>query len=206
MSTNQMHGKKFEDIIKSSFPGASDSFRRNTNKWDIESYFDKERQLATSVKTSKTIIIGLSDARSFMLINEPFRILVGIYIQERDVKKFIQIREYYITPEILAYIKGDLTYEDVEAYHNEIKTRAGKEGQILAREIVAKWKFYLQYKNFLLILNPKIDSKNQRRLQCSLNLSNIERLQDIEFYVYTREYRDIIIPISIKSSEREFNS
>lgn len=67
MTNNQLHGKRFEDFIKGCglFPGSSDSGRSVTAGFDIEAKFDKIRGLPTSVKSSGSDGIGLSDARRF---------------------------------------------------------------------------------------------------------------------------------------------
>lgn len=205
MSNSQIHGKKFEDILKCEFSGASDNERANTSKWDIEARFDKSKNISTSIKASGSLIVGMSDARNFFKIEEDFRLLVGIYTQRGFCKNFEEIREYFITKDIFNSIRGDLTLRDIELFHNAIKTKPGKEGQKVARQISNDFKLKFIDKKTKLILNPKIDSKSQRRLQCSLNLKTIESIDNIEFYVYTESFRDLMLPISIKSSKREFN-
>ena len=41
-SYNQKHGKTFEDLFKSAYPGSSDNKRSNTADFDIEGKFNKE--------------------------------------------------------------------------------------------------------------------------------------------------------------------
>lgn len=77
MSKNQLHGKTYEDHLKSVFPGSSDHERSAGSAWDIEKQYDKILKLPTSIKTSKSKIIELADARKIWLLNEPYRLLVG---------------------------------------------------------------------------------------------------------------------------------
>lgn len=59
----------------------------------------------------------------------------------------------------------------------------------------------MKSKSSFIILNPKIDSKKQRRLQCSVNLevlkSHIKNYKE-----YIDFYKEIQIDIKIKSSKR----
>lgn len=211
--SNQLHGKIFEDIIKSAFSGSSDRSRETTSKWDIESIYDKDRLLATSVKSCKSktkleknirdnITIFLSDARRFWDINEPFRLLVGLYNQQKGVKVFFEIREYIITREIHKILIGDISKEEVIDFHNKIKTKKGKEGSIEAREFAKNYKDKFKKKSNLVYLNPKIDSKSQRRLQCSIQSNKLESIKNLEFKIYNDEFKDLVLPIQIKSEKR----
>ena len=214
MTSNQLHGKKFEDIIKSSFMGASDNERLVSAKWDIEHKFDKEKGLPSnikvvSVKLGGVISIGMADARKFMGINEDFRLIVGLYKQEGIEKRFYEIREYIITKADLGKIKGDLVIGDVEFFHNELKTRFKNGVRYTGKE---KEKIYLSIKEHIklkekksnLHLNPKVDSKNQRRLQCSLLMNELDEIVQ-EKYVYVDYYRGLKINFCLLSPKREFN-
>ena len=55
-------------------------------------------------------------------------------------------------------------------------------------------------------LNPKIDSKSQRRLQCSISLDKlIPNINKYNFYDKDDFYRDISVYWTIKHSERLFS-
>jgi hypothetical protein len=108
MTNNQLHGKKFEDLIKGCglFPGASDQSRSSTVGIDIEAKFDRSHGLPTSIKTTGSGIVTLSDARRFWAIDYPFRMLVGTYRQVSERKLFSIVHEFLILPTDLEILRG----------------------------------------------------------------------------------------------------
>lgn len=201
--SNQLHGKKFEDILKPCFPGACDHERDIHSAWDIEKEFDREDRLPTSIKAKKTDanIVEMADARKFFSIDETFRLLITRYNQIANRKVFWCIEEFIINKEQLSILKGDLTYENINYFHNQLLTYGNgkhKEGRIWAKT----YKKILPYNEYV-ILNPKIDSKLQRRLQCSLKIDKLKNI--ITPIIYEEEYRELCLPISIISEKRKFN-
>ena len=208
MSINQMHGKNFEDMIKSTFRGSADSGRRNTSPFDIEGVFDKELHLNTSIKTTKLSlrnaeVFSMSDARRIFSLNEDFRMLIGLYEQRDQRKTFVKVLEYIVKKEDLEKLRGEVTLEMVEKFHEKLKSfpeGKHKEARIYHKKENAKMK-----DKTLITLNPKIDSKNQRRLQCSFKRKVLESILPPEqIKVYDEEYKDLLLPITIKSGQREF--
>ena len=211
MASNQLHGKKFEDLIKSVFPGSSDKQRKNTSIFDIENFYDKEKKLNTSIKTKKknknsNEIFELADVRRIFSINEDYRMIVGLYEQKGDRKTFIEIIEYIIKKEDLKKLKSLLSYSEVETFHNTICSfKPGKNGQKEGRLFCINNKSKLQEKT-LITLNPKIDSKSQRRLQCSIKRKILENIiPESQRFVHSDFYKDLVLPITIISEKRKFN-
>lgn len=205
MSTNQLHGKSFENCIKGSFGSASDGGRKSNSHWDIEAIFDKKFKLPTSVKTSKNKIIGLSDARRFWTTDEDCRILIGFYKQIKNVKCFYKLCDVHLTKNERKKLLGNISYNEVELFHNKIKSY--KLGQHHAARLFAKKYNENNFKGKSIIkLNPKIDSKSQRRLQCSISLDDL-----ISFTKYNKIYNEgefyngVSFEFKIQSSKREFN-
>ena len=201
--SNQLHGKIFEDFIKPLFPGSADHSRSPSSLFDIEGNFDKQNNLPTNIK-SKNInskIIEMADARKFMSINEPFRLLILYYKQEKNSKNLTKIDEYILNENNISIIKGDLLLDDVDIFHN-LLLEFPYGSHIEARDFAKKYKQNLKQKNTYLKLNPKIDSKNQRRLQCSLNINDLNSL--IIPSSYNDEYNGLYLPLRIKSGIREF--
>lgn len=210
MATNQLHGKNFEDMIKSLFRGSSDQKREMTSKFDIESRFDKILNLNTSIKTTKrsnkkSEVFSLSDARRIFSIDEDFRMLIGLYDQSGGRKKFTTILEYVVRKEDLDKLKGDVSFEEVEEFHNGLRSfPEGKHKE--ARAYHKKVKPSLQSK-CTIRLDPKVDSGKQRRLQCSIRRKDLESvLKPEQIIIHEEEYKDLLLPIIIKSGEREFKS
>ncbi|MDI9357294.1 MAG: hypothetical protein QM536_09755 [Chitinophagaceae bacterium] len=150
MSKNQLHGKKYEDHIKSAFSGSSDSERSPQSNWDIEKKYDKEFGFPTSIKTTKNNIVGLSDTRSFWSINESFRMLVGCYKQTNAVKEFFILYEFIISAEEHKFLLRELSYNEIEKFHNHLLTfKKGKheEARIFAENEIKKFIYHIKSKN-----------------------------------------------------------
>ncbi len=210
MTRNQLHGKKFEDIIKGCglFPGSSDSARGPTASFDVEPKFDRKYNLPTSIKTTGGDGIGLSDARRFWAIAESFRMLVGCYTQNEKTKTFVSVHEFIITPEIMTFIRGDVTHQMVWEYHNGLLLNNFPEGEHgAARQWAQQQSIKLSAFKSDITLNPKIDSKSQRRLQCSVSARTlIDRCSPSQkHFEHAAHIGDVVLPFSLISGEREFN-
>jgi predicted RNA methylase len=205
-SNSQMHGKAFENMLKAVF-NASDTKRLSTSKFDIEAKFNKDTNSPISIKTMKaeTKSICMSDARRFFEETDSFTMIVGLYFQKDKRKVFEEIREYYISVENLQKIKGEVTLEDVELFHEQLKKF--EYGRHIEARYFAKSKLKeLKNKHSLIILNPKIDSKFQRRLQCSLPIDKLEKVIGKEnIKIHKESFGFLTLPIVIFSEERKVN-
>lgn len=187
MAERQVHGLNFENWIRTTFTNNAHAGSM-TEKWDIENpswntkaakYVSAFRALPVSIKTCKYgTSINFGDAlRQFKNTND-FLLIVGFWIRSGNKKKFVSVKAVSIaskswrqlfaqvvTPEELK--KDRLSTEQIERkikkLDSTIKNTANyKEARIKAQE---EKKALPQME---IVLNPKIDSKNQRRLQCSL--------------------------------------
>ena len=202
MATNQLHGKAFEKLIlQYKFPACPTNLKSNL-KFDVPKEYDKELGLNTAIKVSCNNIIGLSDARSFWLIDEDVRFVIGLYQQLKNYKRFIKIYEVIISPENIKKLQGDIGFKEIESFHNKLLS-FGRGRHDKARDYAKKVKKELQAKS-LIVLNPKIDSKIQRRLQCSVSLELLlqHAVSAEEFLV---NYAGLAMPFKIKSTLRTFN-
>jgi hypothetical protein len=201
---NQLHGKTIEDMIKSAFQGSADCSRSLSSRFDIEAIFDKERHLSTSIKTSKKGNIELADARRFFENTNEFRLLICRYEQKGLKKIFNEIHEVFIDKKILDYLKGQMPYEVVVDFHEKLKSfPVGK--HVEARIFAKEHKEVLQntYSSNI-ILNPKIDSERQRRLQCSMNINHLYSAFPDCYTVHKDNYKVLCLPLSIFSESRKF--
>jgi hypothetical protein len=205
MSKNQSHGIQIEKLIKNEFelmPGKVSYFSKSNQDWDLDSNFDDELNLPTSIKTSKleSDIIYLSDARRFFSLTESFRLLLCPYIQADENKVFQKLYEYIINIDILNRLYGELSYTDIEVFHNLIQISNIKDATV-AHVFSKKYKQEnISNKKSYITINPKIDSKDQRRVQCSIKISTLNKFITPNIY---EKYKNLIFPITILSSERE---
>lgn len=202
--SNQLHGKTFEDMIKACYPGSSDGGRTNTAAIDIESKFDAILHLPTIIKTTKSNVVGLSDAQRFWNINRPYRLLVGQYTQCGNSKKFNIIYEFMVSIPDHQKLISNISIDVVISLSKQIKTYRIGEHAIAQREMHDLISPLNEHS--LITLNPKIDSKSQRRLQCSTTISRLISAGIIPTVYKEGEcYRTLVVGFSIKSPTRVFN-
>lgn len=211
MTRNQLHGKKFEDFIKACglFPGASDSARSVNAGFDIEARFDRLLGLPTSIKASGNDSAALSDARRFFALDEPFRMIVGRYDQVERQKVFARVYEFILTPDALSALRGALTLHDVTEFHHGLLIDRFPHGHHQeARGWAKARKAELAHLPTRIVMNPKIDSKAQRRLQCSVPIAALIEICDKagNYRLHEDSIGDFALPVVQNSARREFRS
>lgn len=194
----QKHGFTFEKWIKEVL-GVDKLDSKYTQKWDIPG------KIPISVKfIGKTNALELSSAVRFWENNKPFLLIVGRWEQVGNVKKIISIDELMFDKKILTRLKGSLKLEELKEFNKKIVSfPSGKRGQEEAITYAKKWKEENSHRIGLITITHKIDSKNQRRLQCNINYQNYLELfsqpsGDITF-------RDQSFNGTINSPKRVFN-
>jgi len=201
-----MHGVVWEDVIKATrfFTGASNRTRSNTSIFDIESEFDRRGRLPTNIKSTKTATICLADARRFVSIECGYRMVVGCYTQEATTKSFTHVYEFIMTKEGHKALIGALTPDFVECFHNiiSVKSLPNYADARLIASCINKVSFLTDLTD--LSLNPKIDSKSQRRLQCSVSIDTMKKHST--WNEFREDYADLVLPFKIKSLARSSES
>ncbi len=167
----QNHGVVFERWIRDTF---FDGYTPEsyTQKWDIPASANKKfGGIAVNPKAIKYKgAVDMGDALRQFDIDEPFWLVVGYWQQEGDNKRFVNVVAQRIEPADWRKLWGDLERADLERLDKIIKeTPDYREARKLAQQIKSEPKF----KSSIITLNPKIDSKSQRRLQCSLSWSKM---------------------------------
>lgn len=209
-SNNQRHGKVFENLIKAANGiftlAAADRQRAPNERFDIAADDDIKFGLPTSIKSTGGNTIALSDARLFWQSFDfsPYRLLVGTYRQEGRIKVFETIHEMILRDKYRTDLLGGISESKINEFHDTLQSfPAGPEGQSRASMWAQERKQALKPDVGLVTLNPKIDSKNQRRLQCSIRLTElIETLDDDDHTLHTEDFGSLILPIRISSGKR----
>ena len=197
----QVHGNVFEDIIIREFTGISKKEYDKLKPNGYTSSFDLVKGIITkfnySIKTTGKMTVECADILKRME-EKDYKLIVGCYNQRGENKIFHTQYEFFITSDDSLKLWGDMTYEQIEQFVNFVKAiPPGKEGQkntLKERNILKK---QIQCKNSLMKINPKVDSKNQRRVQCSFKLDKM-LLSGIP---YIKKDINIII----QSKKRTFN-
>ena len=177
----QSHGFSFEEWVRNEFfDGYTGSYMQ---KWDIapshnrsESVPAEFRHLPVSIKTAKLgAPIGLGDALRQRKIDHSFLMIVGFWRQKTPREKWITEIDFTIfTPESWEQLWGGLDLDPLEEIDQMVKNRA--EHYSVVRKKAKAWKAQPNVRSSPIVINPKIDSKTQRRVQCSLPASAFWRL------------------------------
>jgi len=125
-------------------------------------------------------------------------LVVGVYEQVGDNKVFHTEYTFYIKPEHEQKLWGRMNYNQLAEYVDYIKNiPAGKEAQQETKTERTVLKNCVTDKKALFKIHPKVDSKKQRRVQCSLN---IKELLKADVPCYQRVIRE-----TVYSPSRQFN-
>ncbi len=173
MPETQKHGFDFENWIKDTF--FAKSHIKYTEKWDVPIELNisnaipsEFQRLPVSIKTCKFGgSIGFGDAVRQFENDEDFLLIVGFWQQDGGNKNFISVVAAKVTAEQWHKLFETLIEnDDVRKLDALIKDRSKDYWEV--RKQAKEAKKSDRVKSAMMVLNPKIDSKNQRRLQCSL--------------------------------------
>ncbi|MCY4049827.1 MAG: hypothetical protein OXF24_09595 [Hyphomicrobiales bacterium] len=169
----QRHGFTFEEWVSDVFfDGYNGKYMQ---KWDIPAEHNQStllppelRSLPVSVKLIKYgSSIALGDVLRQRTIDTDFLIIVGFWRQTSPTEKnIVEIAAMKFLRGDWQALWSDLTLEGLQEIDRHIKNPNLHYSQ--ARADAKQWKLRPEMKRCRLIINPKIDSKTQRRVQCSL--------------------------------------
>jgi len=170
---SQNHGFMFEEQVKNRINEFLELMKdiKYTNKWDIPPVSVKSFQFERNR-------IEFGSIENMFKIEESFFLVLIGYEQIKNIKKVVFSDIVYIKQEDLIKLKGLLSLEDIKKL-NEVLTSYKKGDHASAQE----W-----YKSILDIyqaktkfqINFKVDSKTQRRIQCSLKLDQMYEMIKVE--------------------------
>jgi hypothetical protein len=168
----QRHGLVFEQWVRETF---FDGYRppNYTQKWDIPAAANTRfGGVPVNPKAAKYgTPVDLGDALRQFAIDEPFFLVVGFWRQEGDAKRFVNIVAPRIDPAQWRKLWGNVTLADLQRLEAVIKDKSLSPEA--ARAAALKIKNAPPFTTAVIIVNPKIDSKTQRRLQCSLRFDDV---------------------------------
>ena len=198
----QSHGNDYEDFVIKRITGLSkgeyDKLKGNggyTSSMDIVKGLlsDKDR----SVKTAKGNKVDCGDILRRMRETE-YEIVVGQYRQDGGNKIVHTEYVFNIKPEDYTKLWGNMKYELVEEFDQYVKSiPKTREGQQSTKAERTERKNKIACKDALMVIHPKVDSKSQRRVQCSFKID--------QMIASGIEYTKIPMNYTIKSSKRTFN-
>lgn len=145
-----------------------------TAKHDLPAAKNTLDHVDVSIKTSKGKSVDMGDVVRFYssiadLPNNRFlNLTVLFYDQVGDQKELREMVEVKLERRDLAILFGSLTLEEIQGYVAWVRAiPAGKDAQSAANEELHGRKDDINSRSGVVKLRPKVDSKNQRRVQCS---------------------------------------
>lgn len=175
----QGHGLVFEHWIADTF---FDGYRPDgyTQKWDVPAEANRLPDpaltgLPVNPKAAKFgAPVGLGDALRQYDIDQPFLLVLGYWEQTAPTeKRFVKILAPRVEPTAWRALWGPVTRADLERLDAVVKDRSLTPAE--ARRRAKELKSRPPFTECVFVLNPKIDSKGQRRLQCSLRYEDLRQ-------------------------------
>ncbi len=168
----QRHGLLFERWICDTF---FNGYRPShyTQQWDIPASANLSHGgVPVNPKAAKYgTPVDLGDALRQFDIAEPFILAIGYWQQDGGAKRFVNLVAPRIEPAQWRALWHPITRADLERLDAVIKDRSLTPAQ--ARAAAKKIKNAPPFTQARIVVNPKIDSKSQRRLQCSLRFADV---------------------------------
>lgn len=186
--------------------------KNDTKKFDISCNENKLNSNENiSIKTSGNNNIDCGDIlRFYDRDHADITIIVIRYEQTTNHKAITEIVELNYNDELKTILFGSVTREILEKYVTFVNTiSSGKVSKEIKTEYI-KMKNEIQKKyNMKINISPKVDSKKQRRVQCSIPKMDT-LFQEFPQFVFTRRKENIVRGIEItpviKSTRRIRNA
>ena len=197
----QAHGNYYEDLKTKQITGLSKDEYDALKESGYTSGMDIEKGLLSaydySIKTSKGNKVDCGDILRRRQETD-YNLVVGCYSQVGDNKVFYSEYTFYIRPEHEQKLWGRMNYNQLAEYVDYIKNiPAGKEAQQETKTERTVLKNCIEDKNALMKIHPKVDSKKQRRVQCSVKMSDLIKARI--------PYKQTVIRETVHSPSRKFN-
>ena len=197
----QAHGNYYEDLKTRQITGLSKADYDALKENGYTSGMDIMKGLLSindySIKTTNGNKIDCGDVLRRRQETD-YILVVGVYEQVGDNKVFHTEYTFYIKPEHEQKLWGRMNYNQLAEYVDYIKNiPAGKEAQQETKTERTVLKNCIEDKNALVKIHPKVDSKKQRRVQCSVKIKELIKA-DIP-------YTTKVIRETVHSPSRQFN-
>ena len=197
----QAHGNYYEDLKTKQITGLSkdeyDALKENGYTSGMDIMKGLMSAYDYSIKTSKGNTVDCGDILRRRQETD-YNLVVGCYSQVGDNKVFYSEYTFYIRPEHESILWGRMNYNQLAEYVDYIKNiPAGKTAQQETKTERTVLKNCIEDKNALMKIHPKVDSKKQRRVQCSLKMSDLIKARI--------PYKQTVIRETVHSPSRKFN-
>ena len=197
----QAHGNYYEDLKTRQITGLGkaeyDALKENGYTSGMDIMKGLMSAYDYSIKTSKGNTVDCGDILRRRQETD-YNLVVGCYSQVGDNKVFYSEYTFYIRPEHEQKLWGKMNYNQLAEYVDYIKNiPAGREAQQETKTERTVLKNCIEDKNALFKIHPKVDSKKQRRVQCSVKMSDLIKARI--------PYKQTLIRETVHSPSRQFN-
>ncbi len=166
------HDLVFQRWVRDSFFGG---YRPASSgqRWDIPASANPDHgEVPVTLKTARLgTAIDLGDALRQYAIDEPFVLILGFWEQADDGNRFVNIVAPTISPGLWRKLWGPVTFADLQRFDALIKDTGPTVEEIRRRALAVRNS--PPFNQALIQVNPRIDERGQRRLQCSLRFRDI---------------------------------
>jgi hypothetical protein len=212
MSKNQLHGKFFEkDFLKQYYRLSEEVIQKipNTSIFDLPIGIASNENV--SIKTTKSKCICLGDVkRIFQYIQnlnngEKIKLFILEYKQQGVFKNLKFIYEINFNQQFHKELFSNINLSEIQKVIQYIKSIPSGRASDQCKKEYKKFCKILSVDSGKIKYNPKVDSKNQRRLQCSFDITKM----DAHFYhrysleEFNHKFQ-IQLTSFLKSSPRKF--
>jgi hypothetical protein len=170
MPESQAHGFIWEKSVLEGVYGIFNTQQGGsyTRKHDVPANENMIDHVNVSIKTAGGKSVDMGDARRVFdaAENEPITLLVLQYKQEGAEKVLKNVLEVDLTSST-EELFGEVTLAEISELHEYIRNIPPGTASLRIREEYKERARKLNLKSGALQFRPKVDSKNQRRLQCS---------------------------------------
>ena len=173
----QQHGNYYEDLKTRQITGLDKKTYDSLKSNGYTSGMDIMQGLLSlcdwSIKTTGGNVVDCGDILRRRQ-EEKYNLVVAVWEQVGMTKVFHTEYTFYISPSDSDKLWGKMSYMKLKEYDDYIKSiPAGKEAQQETKTTRTILKTVTEDKNALFTINPKVDSKKQRRVQCSLKIKQL---------------------------------
>jgi hypothetical protein len=219
LSSSQRHGFAFEGFILGT-KGLERIKGSTTFDAPVGAFEDG---CALNIKTTHNDHIELADATRVWMWHRNLEglaeegeetpsilFVIGRYVQEGNQKVVNEIWEIKLdlsNPDVRKRLFGDVTVEDVRAFHDGIN-KEWRPDPAEAKRFAYAVKKKLQPRGGLVRLSPKVQEKvNQRRLQCVVDIADlVSCVPEVDAHCYTGIYRGLELPLVIEGGPRQYSA
>ena len=173
----QQHGNYYEDLKTRQITGLDKKTYDSLKSNGYTSGMDIMQGLLSicdwSIKTTGGNVVDCGDILR-RREEEKYNLVVAVWEQVGMTKVFHTEYTFYISPSDTQKLWGNMSYMKLKEYDDYIKSiPSGLEAQQESKVTRTILKTVTEDKNALFTINPKVDSKKQRRVQCSLKITQL---------------------------------